>query len=100
MIAVETPTLRSSPAVDLAREVDTDDLGALEFPGEASHDIDGIGTTNTASNHTETTSVGGVRVRTDHETAGEGIVLKDDLVDDTGTGSPETKTVLLVGGVS
>ena len=93
-MAVEPPTLRSSPAVDLAREVNTDDLGALEFPGEASHDVDGVRTTNTARNHTKATSVRSVRVGTNHQTAGESIVLEDNLVDDTRARLPETETVL------
>ena len=89
-----TRTLGGSPAANLASEVDLDDLGALQLPREASHNIDRVGTTNTASDHAETTSVRGVRIRTNHETAGEGIVLENDLVNDTGTGPPETKTVL------
>jgi hypothetical protein len=35
-----------------------------------------------------------VRIGTDHETTGEGIVLKNDLVDDTRAGTPETNTEL------
>ena len=42
---------------------DTDHLGVLEFPWDSSHDVDRIGTSNTASNHTETSSVERMRVR-------------------------------------
>jgi hypothetical protein len=35
-----------------------------------------------------------VRVSTDHQTTGESVVLHDDLVNDTGTGLPETDVVL------
>ena len=87
-------TLRSSPARKLAGKVDTNDFGALQFPGKTSHDIDSIGTTNTTSDHAETACVGSVRVSTDHKTTGESVVLEDDLVNDTRTGSPEAHTVL------
>ena len=96
-ITRETLTLRRSPATNLAGEVDLDDLGALQLPRDASHDINRIGTTDTARNHAETAGVGGVRVGTDHETAGEGVVLEDDLVDDTRARPPETETVLESG---
>jgi hypothetical protein len=39
----------------------------------------------------ETTSVRGVRVSTDDQTTGEGVVLKNNLVNDTGTGLPENR---------
>ena len=87
-------TLGSSPARELASEVDTDDLGALQLPGKTSHNIDRISTTDTASNHAKTTSVRGVRVGTDHKTTGESVVLEDNLVDDTRARLPETETVL------
>lgn len=91
---VEAHTLRGSPARELASEVDTDDLRALQLPGKVSHDINGISATNTASNHAETTSVRSMRVGTNHQTTRECVVLKDNLVDDTRTRTPETETVL------
>ena len=87
-------TLGRSPAGELASEVDTNDLGALQLPGDTRHDINRIRTTDTASDHAETAGVGGMRVGTDHETTGEGIVLEDNLVDDTGAWPPETEAVL------
>lgn len=87
-------TLRSSPAAHLASELNTDDLRGLQLPRQTGHDIDGVGSTNTNSGHTETTGVGSVRVGTDHETTGEGVVLEDDLVNDTRAGLPETDVVL------
>lgn len=76
-------TLWSSPAANLAGQTNTNGLGALEFPRKVGHDINGISTSNTAGNHSETTSVGGVRVGTDHQTTWEGIVFENDLMDDT-----------------
>ena len=87
-------TLGGSPATNLARQVNLDNLGALQLPGDPRHDINRIRTTDTASDHAETAGVGGMRVGTDHETAGEGIVLEDNLVDDTGAWPPETEAVL------
>lgn len=87
-------TLGRSPAAHLASELDTNDLRGLKLPGKTSHDIDGVSSTDTNGGHTKTTSVGSVRVGTDHETTGESVVLKDDLVNDTGTGLPETDVVL------
>jgi hypothetical protein len=86
--------LGGGPARHLASEADTNDVGGLQLPGETSHDIDGIGTTDTDGSASETTSVGGVRVSTDDQSTGESVVLQNDLVNDTGTGLPETDVVL------
>lgn len=87
-------TLWRGPAIQFAGQLDTDDLGGLELPGQVGHNIDGVGTTNANSAHAETTSVGGVRISADEETTGEGVVLEQDLVDDTRAGLPETDVVL------
>lgn len=91
---LEDDVLGSSPAADLAREINTDDLGALKLPRDSSHNVDGVGTTDTASDHTETTSVGSMRVGTNHKTTGESVVFEDNLMNDTGAGFPETEAVL------
>lgn len=91
-------TLGSSPARELASQLNTNDLGSLQFPGKVGHDVNSIGTADTDSSHTETTSIGSVRVSTDQETTGEGIVLEDDLMDDTGAGTPEANVVLCARG--
>lgn len=95
---LEDDVLGGSPAVKSTGELDTNDLGGLELPGEVGHDIDGIGTTDTNGGHTETGGVGGVGVSADEETTGESVVLEDDLVDDTRAGLPETNVVLGAGG--
>jgi hypothetical protein len=92
-----TLTLRSSPAVKLASELDTNDVGGLELPGEISHDIDSIGTTDTNGSHTETTTIDSVRISTDKKTTGEAVVLEENLVNDTRAGLPETDIVLGTG---
>lgn len=86
--------LGGGPAGHLTSETDTNDLGGLQLPGETSHNVDGISTTDTDSGATETTSVGGVGVGTDDQSTGESVVLKNDLVNDTGAGAPETNVVL------
>jgi hypothetical protein len=87
-------TLGRSPAAKTAGKLNTNDLGCLKLPGETSHDIDSISSTNTNGGHTKTTSVGSVRVGTDHKTTGESVVLEDDLVNNTGARLPETDVVL------
>lgn len=95
---LENDILGGGPSVQLTSQLDTNDLGCLQLPRKTSHDIDSISTTDTNGSHTETTSVGGVRVGTDHQTTGEGVVLKENLVNDTGARLPETNVVLGGGG--
>lgn len=90
-------TLGGGPSGHRTSELNTNELGGLQLPGEVGHDIDGISTSDTNSGHTETTAVGGVRVGTDEETTGESIVLENDLVDNTRARAPETKVVLGAG---
>jgi hypothetical protein len=88
------PTFGSRPAADLASQVDTNNLGALELPRNTSHDIDGVSTADTTSNHSEAARIGGVRVGTNHKPTRESIVLQYDLVNDTRTGFPKAETIL------
>lgn len=87
-------TLGGSPAVELTSQLNTDDLGGLQLPGKVGHDIDSISTTDTDTSHTKTTTVGSVGVSSDEETTGESVVLKNNLVNDTGARAPETNVVL------
>lgn len=87
-------TLWSSPSTNLSGKFNTDDLGTLELPWNTSHDIDGVGTTDTTSNHTQTTGVRRVRVRSDHQSTGECVVLEDNLMNDARAGFPESHIVL------
>lgn len=72
----------------------SDDLGALQLPRQTGHDVDGIGTTDTTGDHTQTSRVRGVRVGTDHHETGDGVVFEDDLVNNSRTWLPETDSVL------
>lgn len=69
--------LGAGPLGQLASQLDTNDLGALELPGQASHHVHSISTTHTDSSHTQATSIGGVGVSADHQEAGDGVVLQD-----------------------
>jgi len=68
-------------------------LGLEDLPVEACHDIDRIRAADAAGNHPETTGVGGVGVGAEHHSAGEGVVLKDDLMDDPRARLPEAEAV-------
>lgn len=95
---LENDVLGGSPTTDFSDEIDTNDLGALELPRKTSHDVNGVSTSDTAGNHTETTGVGCVGISADHETTGEGIVFEDDLMDDTRARFPEAEAVFSGGG--
>ena len=78
----------------LAGQLDSEHLGGLELPGETSHHIDGISTSNTNAEASETATVGRVRVGSNGEETGVRIVLEDDLVDDAAAWLPETNAEL------
>jgi len=90
----EDDILWRNPRVQLASDVNTDDLGSLKLERKASHNIDSISTTDTDSDHAHTTSVGGVTVSADHHTTRESVVLEDELVDDTRARAPVAHAVL------
>ena len=66
--------------LELAGEAHTNDLGALELPGNVGHDIDGISTTHTDAHAAKATAVGGVAVSADQQHTGVRVVLEDDLM--------------------
>lgn len=86
-------TLWCCPSSNFACQVDANDFGTLEFPRNASHNIDCICTTYTTCNHPETTSIGSVRVGSYHEPTGERVVFENDLMDDTRAWFPEPESV-------
>ena len=90
-------TLGRSPARHVAGELHTNDVGGLQLPGKIGHDIDSIGTTDTNGAHAKASAVRGMRVRADEKSTGECIVFEDDLVNDTGAGTPEANVVLGTG---
>jgi hypothetical protein len=72
-------TLGSGPSRDLSSELDSNGLGALELPRKVGDDIDGVSSSDSNGDHAESSSVGSVRVGSNHESSGESVVLDDDL---------------------
>ena len=91
---IKERTLGSSPSTNLSGQLDTDDFGALEFPWNTSHDVNSISTTNTTSDHSQPAGVWCVRVRSDHQSTWECIVLENNLMNDARAGFPESHIVL------
>jgi hypothetical protein len=90
----DNPTFRRRPTAYLSREVDADHFGCLKFPRNACHNVNGICTAHTTSDHAQTASVRGMRVSANHKTTRERVVLENNLMNDTRTRAPETEAVL------
>lgn len=54
-------------------------LRAFEFPGNSCHDINCISSTNTNTDPTQATTIGGMGICADKHDARIGVVLKDNL---------------------
>ena len=96
---LEDDVLGAGPPAHLTGQLDADQLGELELPRHAGHDVHGVGTTHTDGDHAEATRIHGVAVRADHHAAGEGVILKHHLVDDAGPRLPEADAVLVGHGL-
>lgn len=79
----ETLKVRWNYIICLTCQFDTDDLGALQFPRDVSHYINGVGTTHSNAETAKAATVGCVWIRTDHKEAGERVVFQDNLMDNT-----------------
>ncbi len=91
--------LGRGPAAELAGEPHAHELGIEHLPRQPRHRLAAIRAADPDGGHAEAARVGRVRVGADHETAGEGVVLQHDLMDDAGPRLPEADPVLLRGGV-
>ena len=78
----------------MTSEFHTNELWCFQLPGKVGHNIHSVSAADSNSAHPKTASIGGVGVGTDQQATGEGIVLEEDLVDDTRTGFPEANVVL------
>ena len=85
---------RAAPTGQCAGELDADDFWPTNVEWETCHDVNGIGATNSDSNHAESTSVWCVAVGTDHHAARECVVLEHNLVNDSAAWAPEANTKL------
>ena len=61
------------------RQLDADHARRLELPREIGHHVDRVGAADADRARAEAAAVGRVRVGADHQEAGEGVVLEDDL---------------------
>ncbi len=91
---VEDDVLGRGPAAHLAGEVDGDVLRVEDLPGEAGHDLHCVGAADANRTGAQAAGVGGMGVGADDELAGKSVILQHHLVDDAGTGAPETDAVL------
>ncbi|MBS1272441.1 MAG: hypothetical protein MAGBODY4_01586 [Candidatus Marinimicrobia bacterium] len=91
----ENDIFGSGPAVEFTFEVNSDEFRHSQQPRLAHHHIHSIGTADTNSDHPKSAGIGGVAVRSDHHTAGKGIVFEHHLVDNTGSRFPESDPVFL-----
>ena len=90
---VEDHVLGGGPAAGLPGELDADDLGVQHLPGKVSHHVHGLSAADAGSHHAQAACVGGMRVRADHQAAGEGVVFQYDLVNNAGARLPEANAV-------
>jgi len=96
---LQNNVLGTGPALELSREFHANDIGAFQLPWDVCHNVDSIGAANTNAQTTQTATVGSVRIGTDHQQAGEGVILENNLVDDAGSGIPETNAVFGTRGL-
>ena len=85
---LENDILGRGPISEGTLQVDANHLWRLELPGQAGHDVHRIRAAHSHGAHAQTTRVGGVGVGTDHQAAGEGVVLQHRLMNDTRAGLP------------
>mmetsp|Transcript_11978 Transcript_11978/g.32744 ORF Transcript_11978/g.32744 Transcript_11978/m.32744 type:complete len:250 (-) Transcript_11978:514-1263(-) len=91
---LEDDILVRGPLGQLAGQLHANHLGALQLPGQASHDVHRISAAYTNGSHAQAASIRGVGVRANHEEARNGIVLQYNLVDDARARLPEPHAIL------
>ena len=82
-----------SPTTEFPFEMDTDEFRHFEFPTHTHHDIDCISAAHANRQHAKSTGIGGMTVRSDHHGTGKSIVFQYRLVNNTGSGFPETDSI-------
>ena len=88
---------RRGPAFQLAGQAHTHHVGVQHFPRQAHHHVHRICATYAAGKDAKATGIGGVAVGAQHHQAGEGVLFKGYLVNDTGAGLPKAKSIALAG---
>ena len=89
----EDDVLRRGPALELAGELDTDQLRHLQFPLGTHQRVHKVSAADTDREHAETAGGRGVGVGDEHHAAREVVVLKEHLMADAGTRGPEVEAV-------
>ncbi len=72
-----------------------DHFREFQFPCHSRHHIHGIRTADTDGDHSQSARVRRMRVRADHHSAGECIILKHNLMDNSRTRFPESDSVFV-----
>src|SRR5690606_19899404 len=96
---LENHILGSTPAGEFTGKLHSNKFGHFQLPWQTSHYIHRIRTTNTNSNHAQSTCIWSMRVCPHHHTSREGIILEYHLVDDTRTRFPKSNSIF-VGYIS
>ena len=73
---LEDNILCSQPAAQSSLEFDTDDFGRFEFPRGVGHGVDGVRSSYSNRDRSESSGVGRVRVRAEHQQSRCGVVCR------------------------
>lgn len=84
-----------SPSAELASELDTKDLGCLEFPRRIYQGVHCVCATHTDSNRSQTTGVRRVAVCSQNHYTRCTVVFQHGLVDDTRARWPKLNSIFL-----
>ncbi|CAB4600993.1 unannotated protein [freshwater metagenome] len=85
---------RAAPAGKSSGELDANNFWPTNVEGKSGHDIDCVGAAHSNGHHAKSTSVWCVAIGTNHHSAGECVVFKNHLVNDSAAWPPETNAVL------
>ena len=80
---LEDHVLGRRPAGEFAGEVDADQLRPPHVEREAGHNVHRVRSAHPDGHHGQPTGIGGVAVGADHHPTREGVLLENDLVDDS-----------------
>src|SRR5574344_1711052 len=86
------------PAAQGAGQTHSDNLRHLELPLHASHHVDCIRPAYTDGNHSKSSGIRRMRICSDHHAAREGIIFKNNLVNNARAWLPEANSVAGGGG--
>ena len=91
---IQYDILGRGPSAEFAMQMHAYHAGHLQFPGLSRQHIHSVGSAYTYGHHAQSARIGRMAVGAYYHTAREGIVFQYHLVDNTGTGLPETDVIL------